>query len=609
MNFQVEKTHPIVTTIRIPVSGAGWEQWFLLRSDAHHDNAHCDHDLERKHLEEAKVRGAGIMDFGDTICGMQGKWDKRADQSQMREELRGPDYLDRLVSYCADFYRPYAANWVLMTQGNHECLDPETEVLTRRGWVAISEVSLEDEVASLHPLTQQAHFAKPLRTHRYEYEGDMIRVTQRGASMLMTPNHRVAYLSKPEDLLAYRRADELEGHRTPIVPTCGVQEIANDYPLSDDELRLAAWMLTDGSVRNGYTIYQSKPEMVDRICALLDRLGIAYSARTRPSTVREILGRPLKAMPRDQVTFRILKSSWGQIHKLGLGDKLTLPVWAAMLTKRQFDLFLAEIVLGDGTRPRRHPGCATVFGQERFLSSLQAVCVVNGYRASLTSGHRQNGTPYWTLNLVERGSLSIQGKNVSREPYAGFVYCLTTPSGNFMARREGKVFVTGNSALQQRHETNVTERLAERLRAAGSPVVTSSYRGWVWFQFKIGHQRQSISLHYTHGYGGGGPVTRDVIQTARQMVYIDADIMVSGHTHDQWNLPIRRERLSHSGRPTLNDVEHIKCGGYKDEFSSGTGWAIQKGHPPKPLGAYWLRFYCVSSKTRYHIMHDIIRAH
>lgn len=266
MGLILDRTGPTVLTVRMNVDTPDWEQWFLLRSDAHHDNLHSNHALERKHLDEALARSAGILDFGDLCCAMQGRWDKRADPRQFREELR-INYLDSLVRYNSSFYLPYAENWLMISPGNHE------------------------------------------------------------------------------------------------------------------------------------------------------------------------------------------------------------------------------------------------------------------------------------------------------------------------------------SSVRKRHETDLTERIAERLRAEGSPVETMPYSGWVRFMFTRGAQRESVRLRYTHGYGGGGPVTRDVIQTARQAVYLDADIVVSGHTHDQFEVPIMRERLNQAGTPEIEEMTFLKLGGYKDEFSSGDGWAVEKGLPPKPQGAYWLRFY------------------
>ncbi len=109
-----------VITVVFPKIRAGWEQWILLRSDAHHDNLYCQQALERRHLQEAKRRGALICDFGDLFCAMQGKWDKRKDDTQLRRELIGNNYLDRLVTYNAAFYEPYADSFLMLAPGNHE---------------------------------------------------------------------------------------------------------------------------------------------------------------------------------------------------------------------------------------------------------------------------------------------------------------------------------------------------------------------------------------------------------------------------------------------------------------------------------------------------------
>jgi hypothetical protein len=34
------------------------------------------------------------------------------------------------------------------------------------------------------------------------------------------------------------------------------------------------------------------------------------------------------------------------------------------------------------------------------------------------------------------------------------------------------------------------------------------------------------------------------------------------------------------------------AGGYKNDYDDAIGgWSVERGHPPKPKGAIWLRFY------------------
>lgn len=150
------------------------------------------------------------------------------------------------------------------------------------------------------------------------------------------------------------------------------------------------------------------------------------------------------------------------------------------------------------------------------------------------------------------------------------------------------------TSIYKRHETDLCDRLAEKLRAAGGIARKGGFSGYV----KIGLCQNGISPHdskklwYFHGAGGGGPVTRGVIQTNRQAVYVgDADFVVTGHTHDSFQLPIERIRLNMRNEIEFVRQTHIKCPGYKDEFRDGyAGWHIERGGPPKPTGAWWLRF-------------------
>lgn len=122
---------------------AGSEFEVLIQSDEHWDNAHCDRKLLARHHEEAIAKGAPILKIGDLFCAMQGKWDKRADQNQLRPEHRGGSYLDLLVNTAGKWYQPYANNIALITPGNHEgsiLLRHETN-LTERLLVKLREQS------------------------------------------------------------------------------------------------------------------------------------------------------------------------------------------------------------------------------------------------------------------------------------------------------------------------------------------------------------------------------------------------------------------------------------------------------------------------------------
>ncbi len=150
-------------------------------------------------------------------------------------------------------------------------------------------------------------------------------------------------------------------------------------------------------------------------------------------------------------------------------------------------------------------------------------------------------------------------------------------------------------AVLKNNGIDLISNIVHRLNSENKTKIQAGfYGGWVRFNFTLnGTQRLSKNLKYYHGAGGGGPVTRGVIQTNRQAVYLpDADIIVNGHTHDAWYVPIARERLTDQGEIYQDLQHHIRTTSYKDEYrDGGDGWHVETWKPPKPIGAAWIRFY------------------
>lgn len=160
----------------------------------------------------------------------------------------------------------------------------------------------------------------------------------------------------------------------------------------------------------------------------------------------------------------------------------------------------------------------------------------------------------------------------------------------FKPYKENILFISpGNheTSILKRLETDIIKRLGD-----GLGVLTGTYTGWVVFNFTRNSFKTNYNLSYHHGYGGGGAVTKDIIQASRKAVYLpDADIIVSGHTHDRWVFPITRTHLNPvTGKQVLKEQLHLKLGTYKDEYIVSNGWAIERGMPPKSLGGLWLHF-------------------
>jgi hypothetical protein len=155
------------------------------------------------------------------------------------------------------------------------------------------------------------------------------------------------------------------------------------------------------------------------------------------------------------------------------------------------------------------------------------------------------------------------------------------------------------TAILKHHETCLVTRLCERLRHGGGQTRIGGYSGWVRIQWEFYGCMDSQRLAYHHGWGGGGPITKGVIDFNRMSEMLDADFYVAGHVHWKGYQPVKRVRLNKANKVNQDTVHYIRSGSYKDEFQQGQGgFHIEKGRGPRKLGGWWLRFSAGKCNTR-----------
>ena len=148
------------------------------------------------------------------------------------------------------------------------------------------------------------------------------------------------------------------------------------------------------------------------------------------------------------------------------------------------------------------------------------------------------------------------------------------------------------TAIYKYHETCLIDRLCQSLRDKGGITCKGGYGGWIRVMLSRTTQQFSHRIYYHHGSGGGGPVTKGLIDFNRISEYIDADSIICGHVHWKNHTPREWVRLNESSCLVREQRHFIRCGTYKDEYDDGhAGFHIEKGRGPRPLGGWWQRFY------------------
>ena len=98
---------------------------------------------------------------------------------------------------------------------------------------------------------------------------------------------------------------------------------------------------------------------------------------------------------------------------------------------------------------------------------------------------------------------------------------------------------------------------------------------------------------YHHGHGGGGPVTKGVIQHQRMGAQVDgADVLWMGHVHELYHHINIKETVGNIAPYIVSQrIQHdIRTSTYKDEFTDGAfGWHIERGAYGKPVGGYLMK--------------------
>ena len=154
------------------------------------------------------------------------------------------------------------------------------------------------------------------------------------------------------------------------------------------------------------------------------------------------------------------------------------------------------------------------------------------------------------------------------------------------------------TAIIKNCETDVIERFVSGLnREAGTEIQVGGYGGWWVLRIEIRKKIHALfKIKYYHGSGGGGVVTKGVIQNNRMQVMIEgADCIWSGHVHELYHHADMAEELvfSHSGGFRINTkyIHHVRTASYKEEYDEGyMGFHVERMRPPKPLGGYELNF-------------------
>ncbi len=319
------------------------------------------------------------------------------------------------------------------------CLSEDTEILTEDGWKDLYEYDSE-KVACWDSNKNEIRLSSIHNKFVYEHGGDMIRLQNCYTDQLLTPNHRVYYrkehknkkdqLSKQFKSKDWRieQAQNLINGETLNLPLSSYHD--GEGIGGTQYAQLSAYFYASGKIdeeSSRVRIVQNSEnrEHINRLDNLLEKLRINFEKK--------------KGKNQHEIIWLIKKS---ENLKKSFNEKT--PGWNLLwnMTLEEKEVFLETTVnLNENITQNLH--------QKERKNWFQALLHCIG-KEGINVGEND-----FQLNLHSNSTTQVEPNKQRRvKNYSGKVWCVETSTGAFMARRNGKVFITGNSGFPKNHDVS-----------------------------------------------------------------------------------------------------------------------------------------------------------
>lgn len=371
------------------------------------------------------------------------------------------------VRFVADFLEAlYHLNreplHLVADEAQRYCLTEDTEVLTPSGWARWSDLRVGGDVVAFDPETGEYRDEPVLDIITREHNGEMVKLRGKGLDCLVTPDHRVVI----------RRSQRAKGRQKLYdwtfcpagqvphqvhLPTGGAPEGPGIPDLSLELLRVIGWVITDGythqashtdalgleqslnTMKRGRAVAHDMDEVLTRIGATRCERGARVT--TNREGERFATCGPSFCFYFKKPLTKLIRKWIGEVT-----DRIPRALIEGC-SREQLEALYLGLLEGDGTAKgdrwvRFYPG-----QNEGLADDFQEVATRLGIN---TTKRWVKSIGQWHVHVNQRKHYYI--RRPEREHYQGLVWDITVPSGAFVARRNGTIFVTGNCPQNPRGE-------------------------------------------------------------------------------------------------------------------------------------------------------------
>lgn len=340
------------------------------------------------------------------------------------------------------------------------CYLPNAQVLTNHGWKHIKDVEYSDLVLSLNPTTRTLEYVGITAKQAFEYEGDIVRFTNRALDCAVTADHKIVFLGKCNGRIRYMQAKDFDKNKGGFYRGANYDAPDRDTIVINGKTfnfdlfcELMAYWLSDGSLQhnNNVTIAQMKGQPAyDGIVNCLTKLGYHIW------------------FTKESINFNDKRLN-EYLRQFGKSNKKFVPKEILHASKRQLRIFLGAYVKCDGyvRKPHAFVGnhgsvCLPTSEEAMYFTTSPQLCgdlceilLKVGLRPSISlrppTEHavKKDGSvikgnyDLYVISVCHSLTATAFAKKI--EPYKGMVYDLTLERNHIMyIQQNGKCYWGSN---------------------------------------------------------------------------------------------------------------------------------------------------------------------
>ena len=401
------------------------------------------------YLNKNSVTINGLKFYGDPMSPRFGTWSFMVDRSKMNKHweyipkdvdvllthtppkgiLDLTENYDRSLEMCGcsalqkRIFKNNYPNLKLHAFGHIHCLSDDCEILTDDGWKDYKNIKFYNKILNYNTISNCLEYDSINEIIKSDYYGDAYEIINPYFNKIVTPNHDIL-LSDNSKIKAENLYNNIKTNE-PFKVKISFDYNKEDYLISDDEIRLAVWVATDGTRdSNRWRFHLKKDRKIQRLTKLLNKMNIDYN---------------------------IGQYSKNNSVKISFVDKYfkytkPLPTIFKNLSKRQIKILIGEYLQTDGNFDKTSKNMLGQISSSKKeeIDLLQELLLKGGFGFS-TYSKKNSKHQYINIKKDTIKEYSICKNHIKKLRYEGKIWCLNTNNGNFFIRRNGKVMITGNS--------------------------------------------------------------------------------------------------------------------------------------------------------------------